>query len=149
MTNMYQEARRHSGLTQVEASERLFVSLRTLQGWESGQLRPSDQMVMSIADLYRCPWLGYRWMKETLAPGKVLLPRVQAMDLCQAVVSMQKELADVHRQVGKLIEIASDGIVGVTEEDAFNTFCRDAEEAAGALLTLALCGRKVEGGNAR
>lgn len=145
VTNMYQEARRQADVTQQVAADKLYIGLRTLQGWESGQLKPSDDMVKQMAALYGSPWLGYRHLQETTALGRQLLPHIVPMDLCQAVICMQKELSDVHKQVGKLIEISSDGIVSVDERDAFAAFCKEAVEAAGTLLTLALCGRNMKG----
>lgn len=144
LSNIYQEARRFSGKTQNEAANALYVHLRTLQFWEEdGTKRPSGEMVKRMAELYRCPWLNYLHMKET-APGHIL-PDVIPMGLCQAVLNMQLELGHVQQQIGKLIEIAADGMVDVSEADQFAVICREAEEAAGTLLTLALCGRAVEG----
>lgn len=144
--NIYQEARRFAGKTQNEAAEALYIGKRTLQGYEEGRIHPSSDMVDRMTTLYNCPWLGYRHLQETSVLGQKLLPQIMPMGLCQAVVSMQKELGDVQRQITKLLEIASDGMVDVSEADQFNVICREAEEAAGTLLTLALCGRTIDGG---
>lgn len=144
--NIFQEARRSSGKTQKQASDELYIGMRTLQHWEEGKINPTGETVARLAKYYKCPWLNYLWMQETTEPGREELPRIAPMDLCQSVLYMQKELADVQRQIGKLIEIASDGMVGVDEMDQFDLICREAKEAAGALLTLALCGRTIGGG---
>lgn len=145
-TSIYQDARRSAGKTQNQAAEGLFIGKRTLQGYEEGRIKPSDDMVSRMAEYYQCPWLNYLWMQETLATGLKCLPPIKPMGLCQSVVYMQKELGDVQKQIGKLIEIAADGMVGVDEMDQFAVICREAEEAAGTLLTLALCGKTIEGG---
>ncbi len=144
MNNIYQEARRFSGKTQIQAAGELYIDIRTLQFYEEpGKRRPSGEMVKRMAELYRCPWLNYMHLKET-APGHIL-PKVVPMGLCQAVVNMQYELGHVQQQISKLIEIAADGMVDVSEADQFAVICREAEEAAGTLLTLALCGREIGG----
>lgn len=143
-SNIYKQARRSTGKTQKEAIAGLFVGERTLQGYEGGRINPSDDMVARMADFYQYPWLKYQYMKEELATGKDVLPAVTPMGLCQSVLFMQKELGDVQKLISKLIEIAADGIVAMDEQEQFNTICREAEEAAGSLLTLALYGRMAD-----
>lgn len=146
MGNIYREARKYAGKTQMEAADGLYVNLRTLQFWEEdGKRRPSGEVVKAMAEFYGCPWLNYMHLRD-MAPGHIL-PEVVPMGLCQAVLNMQMELSHVQKQIGRLIEIAADGMVDVSEEDQFAAICREAEEAAGTLLTLALCGRELKGGH--
>lgn len=140
--NIYQEARRGSDLTQLDASTALYIGLRTLQSYEEGKITPSGDMVIRMMDLYKAPWLGYRHLRESSDLGRQVLPKLKSAGLCQTVLSMQKELADMQGMIGKLIEIAADGEVGVSEDALFARIVKEAEEAAGALLALCYCKRK-------
>lgn len=137
--NVYQEARRSEELTQAEAASALYIGLRTLQSYEEGRITPSSDIVIRMVELYKAPWLGYRHLRESTALGRRVLPNLKSAGLCQTVLSLQKELADVQGLISKLIEIAADGEVGVSEEVMFRKIVKKSEEAAGALLALCYC----------
>ena len=52
--NPFREARQRAGLTQEEAAERLDLSLRSLQSYESGDTIPPFDRVIRMAQVYQC-----------------------------------------------------------------------------------------------
>jgi len=54
--NIYKLARKEAGLTQEEAAEKLHVGVRTLAEYESGRVRPNDDIVEMMTRIYGTPW---------------------------------------------------------------------------------------------
>ena len=69
--NIYQLARERAELTQEAASEQLYISTESLRMYETGHRRPSDEMVVMMADAYHDEALVYRHIKASPA-GRVL-----------------------------------------------------------------------------
>ena len=58
--NIYQYARERTGFTQEAVAEQLCISIESLRMYETGRRRPSDEMVMLMADIYHDEALIYR-----------------------------------------------------------------------------------------
>ena len=77
--NIYQAARESAGLTQEAAADKLYISTESLRMYETGRRRPSDEMVVMMADLYRDTALVYQHLKSSPA-GNVQIGRASCRE---------------------------------------------------------------------
>lgn len=136
--NIYQTARERAGMTQEAASDRLYISTESLRMYETGRRRPSDEMVVMMAELYRDPALAYRHLK-TSAAGQIL-PEVSEQSLEQCAMRLFRLVREFARRerVETLLEIAEDGIIDERERPIYDSILDDLREIVSAYLSLSL-----------
>ena len=142
--NIYQTARERAGMTQESASDRLYISTESLRMYETGRRRPSDEMVVMMAELYRDPAMAYRHLK-TSAAGQIL-PEVTERSLEQCTMRLFRLLRNFAREgrVETLLEIAEDGIIDERERPIYNSIMGELREIVAASLSLSLTGAGQE-----
>ena len=133
--NIYQTARERAGLTQEAASDRLYISTESLRMYETGRRRPSDEMVVMMAELYRDPALAYRHLK-TSAAGQIL-PEVSERSLEQCTMRLFRLLHQFAREerVETLLEIAEDGVIDTQERPVYDRIMAELRE----IVSIAVC----------
>lgn len=134
--NIYQIARKNSGLTQLEASELLHISPRSLSAYELEETVPHGDVVFQMVNLYDSKWLGYEHLRISTAVGKQCLPPINVNDLAQSVLVLQKESTDVENLKSCMIEIASNSRVDDYQVERWKEVTKEVFEMAGAALSV-------------
>ncbi|MCQ4921520.1 helix-turn-helix domain-containing protein [Tissierella carlieri] len=134
--NIYQLARNVAGLTQIEAAERLNVSVRSLAHYESGNTTPHGDIVADMAEIYGTRWLGYEHLRLSTKLGKQVLPAIDITDIAKSVLVLQKESGDVENVKPCMIKIACDGNIDKHEEKRWDEVTKEVFEMAGAALSV-------------
>jgi transcriptional regulator with XRE-family HTH domain len=134
--NIYQIARKAAGLTQEQAAEMLYISVRSIAEYEAGRTIPPDDIVCKMIDLYKAYWLGYQHLKQASEVGRRFLPDIQISDLAMAVLRLQKETADVGAIQTAMVEIVCDGKIDGSEQQRWKTVEREISEMAGAAMAV-------------
>ena len=114
--NIYKTARTVAGLTQERWAEAVGVSVDSIRGYESGSVIPADETVKAMSEISGLAPLSYWHLcnKSTLAADT--LPEVEQLPLPQAVLQLLQAMADFSADHGKLIEMAADGLITVSEQ---------------------------------
>lgn len=89
--NQYKAARMAAGMTQTKASLALFISMRALQYYESGQNEPPQDVRKRMAMLYRAPHLALEQRSPAALMGWLM-----------------KEKKDLDERMCDLLDIAYD-----------------------------------------
>lgn len=121
----YKTCRESSGIKQDAAAELLNVSCRTLSDYENGKARVPDDIVDSMAELYRSPMLAWWHLKNNSVLGKylpdVVVPKTEVDMVFQGILAKDK-LSPI---VEGIKEIMSDGTIDVLEEDVLDDHIDD------------------------
>lgn len=121
----YKTCRESAGIKQEAAAEFLNVSCRTLSDYENGKARVPDDIVDSMAELYRSPLLAWWHLKSNSVLGKylpdVVVPKTEVDMVFQGILAKDK-LSPI---VEGIKEIMSDGTIDDLEEDALNDHIDD------------------------
>lgn len=147
--NIYKLARKSAELTQEKAAELLNVSLRSLADYEGGKTIPPDDIVCSMAKVYKTDWLGYLHLK-TSETGKRYLPDLHLVDLPRSVLYLQKQIHELQSLRDKIVDIACDGSISVEELEQWNKISKNLTSMAGACIGLVISSKKdtaVNGAN--
>lgn len=128
--NIYQLARNVAGLTQLEAAERLNVSVRALGNYELGNTVPHGDIVADMAEIYGAKWLGYEHLRQSTKLGRQILPAIDITDIAKSVLVLQKESGDVEDVKSCMIKIACDGKIDKHEEDRWDEVTKEVFEMA-------------------
>ncbi|MBU5311876.1 helix-turn-helix domain-containing protein [Tissierella carlieri] len=134
--NIYQLARNVAGLTQLEAAERLNVSVRALGNYELGNTVPHGDIVAAMTKIYGAKWLGYEHLRQSTELGKQILPAIDITDIAKSVLVLQKESGDVEEVKSCMIKIACDGKIDKHEERRWDEVTKEVFEMAGAALSV-------------
>lgn len=134
--NIYQLARNVAGLTQIEASERLGVSVRALGNYELGNTIPHGDIVADMAIAYGTKWLGYEHLRLSTKLGQETLPAINIDDIAKSVLVLQKESSDVEDVKTCMVKIACDGRIDRHEEERWDEVTKEVFEMAGAALSV-------------
>lgn len=134
--NIYQLARNVAGLTQIEASERLNVSVRALGNYELGNTIPHGDIVADMTEIYGTKWLGYEHLRLSTKLGQEILPSINIDDIAKSVLVLQKESSDVEDVKNCMVKIACDGRIDRHEEDRWDEVTKEVFEMAGAALSV-------------
>lgn len=132
--NIYKIARKAAGMTQEQAAELLYVSIRSLADYESGRTIPSDETVCKMIEVYGTNWLGYEHLKRSTEVGKRYLPDLELTDLARSVLKLQKEVADVNKINPDMVEVACDGVVNEFETEKWQQVTKEIFEMVAAGL---------------
>ena len=101
--NCYKASRLYAGITQEQAAEALGIATRTLSDYENGHVRPHDDMVLVMMDVYGCPPLGYLHMYDS-ALGKRVLTDIQLSETNGCMVLQTWNAQSSLRQIVKTLK---------------------------------------------
>lgn len=142
-TNIYKLARSNTSLTQREASEKMFISLRSIADYETNKTTPPDDVVCMMVEIYNTTWLAYEHLRKSTMVGKKYLPKIKYSELAQSVLMFQKEVNDLDSINADMISIACDGIIDETEVSTWNKVTKEIQEVAGAALAVVFTKEKT------
>ena len=134
--NIYKTARRVAGLTQEQAADRLFISVRSLAEYEAGRTTPPDDVVCRMVDVYGDKSLAYMHLKQSTEVGRRFLPDLHIMDLPRSVLKLQKEVKDVTDIHHHMVDVACDGMVEEHEHETWQSIEKELMEMVGAGLAV-------------
>lgn len=142
--NIYQTARERAGMTQEAASDRLYLSTESLRMYETGRRRPSDEMVVMMAELYRDRALAYRHLKTS--PAGRDLPEMTERSLEESAMRLFRLMREFARRerVETLLAIAEDGVIDARERPVYDSILDELREITAASLSLSLTGAGQE-----
>lgn len=134
--NIYQSARERAGLTQESASEQLYISTESLRMYETGRRRPSDEMAVMMAEVYREEALVYRHIKAS--PAGRVLPDLTERSLQECTMRLFRLLRQFVREqhVETLLEIAEDGIIDEQERPIYHQIMSDLREIVETVIAI-------------
>lgn len=135
--NIYQKARNYANLTQLVASELLFISPKSLANYEAGKTIPPCEVVCKMVEIYGTRWLAYKHLRQSTLVGSKFLPSLDLLDvsdLPRSVLKLQKEVTDVVGVKDSMIDVAVDGEIEEHEEDTWNLVTKEVDEMVGAGL---------------
>lgn len=138
--NIYKNARQTAGLTQERWAELLGISTDSVRRYESGQMLPGDDIVLSMAETTGILVLPLWHLRAKSAIAQDLIPDVPDVPLPQAVLKLLTAVKAVGASVDELISIASDGIVDKREESIFEEIAEDLDEIVEAAIAVKCAG---------
>ena len=127
--NIYQSARE-------SASEQLYISTESLRMYETGRRRPSDEMAVMMAEVYREEALVYRHIKAS--PAGRVLPDLTERSLQEGTIRLFRLLRQFVREqhVETLLEIAEDGIIDEQERPIYHQIMSDLREIVETVIAI-------------
>lgn len=136
--NIYQAARKATGLTQEAAAERLAVSVESMRAYETGLRLPGDDVVTRMMAVYDAQYLGAQHLqcKPWLLPECVMMAKPEPLPM--AVIKLVRRVmafAEAHRS-DQLMEIAEDGVISEGERDLFDEITTELGDIVQAALAL-------------
>ena len=134
--NIYKNARRNAGLTQEQAAEQLYISVRSLAEYEAGRIIPPDDVVCRMVEAYDAKHLAYLHLKNSTEVGQRFLPDLHILDLPRSVLRLQKEVRDVTDIHHHIVDIACDGLIEDHEHDTWVNIEKELLEMVGAGLSV-------------
>lgn len=134
--NIYKSARRTAGLTQEQAAEKLYISVRSLAEYEAGRTIPPCDVVCRMVDVYGAKHLAYLHLKQSTEVGRRFLPELHILDLPRSVLKLQKEVKDVTDIHPEIVDVACDGTVDEHESETWRSIERELMEMVGAGLSV-------------
>ena len=134
--NIYKNARRNAGLTQEQAAEQLYISVRSLAEYEAGRTIPPDDVVCRMVELYNARHLAYLHLKQSTEVGRRFLPDLHILDLPRSVLKLQKEVKDVTDIHHHMVDVACDGMVEEHESETWRSIEKELMEMVGAGLAV-------------
>ncbi len=142
--NIYQYARERTGFTQEAVAEQLCISIESLRMYETGRRRPSDEMVMLMADIYHDEALIYRHIKTS--PAGCVLPELTDRSLQECSMRLFRLMRSSTRgqYAEMLLEIAEDGVVDAREEPIYNEIMKEFREISEAIFSVSFASQGQE-----
>ena len=134
--NIYKSARRNAGMTQEQAAEQLYISVRSLAEYEAGRTIPPDDVVCRMVEAYGAKHLAYMHLKQSTEVGRRFLPDLHIMDLPRSVLKLQKEVKDVTDINHHMVDVACDGMVEEHESETWRRVETELSEMVGAGLAV-------------
>ena len=134
--NPYRESRERIGMSQEAAAEALGVVVRTLWSYEKNT-RPSDEMVISMAEIYQDPYLEYEHLRSGVI-GEKLLPSIERGSVSRSVIFYQAGINVMRSHEADMIQIAYDDRIDGDELPTWRQVQRSAMRCMGAMISLVL-----------
>lgn len=134
--NIYKNARRNAGLTQEQAAEQLYISVRSLAEYEAGRTIPPCDVICRMVEAYKAKHLAYLHLKNSTEVGRRFLPDLHILDLPRSVLNMNNEIDDVLEMNKKLSRIACDGRIDEHESETWRSIEKELMEMIGAGLSV-------------
>lgn len=139
--NIYKNARKVAGLTQEQAAEQLYISVRSLAEYEAGRTMPPDDVVCRMVEVYRSKPLAYLHLKNSTEVGRRFLPELNILDLPRSVLKLQKEVKDITDIQHQMVDVACDGVVDSHEKETWSNIEKELMEMVGAGLSVVFAWR--------
>ncbi|MDO4668940.1 MAG: hypothetical protein Q4A63_03895, partial [Butyricicoccus pullicaecorum] len=104
--------------------------------YETGRRRPSDEMAVMMAEVYREEALVYRHIKAS--PAGRVLPDLTERSLQECTMRLFRLLRQFVREqhVETLLEIAEDGIIDEQERPVYNQIMSELREIVEAVIAI-------------
>ena len=120
--NIYYNARRAAGLTQERWAEYLGISPEAVRQYESGQIMPSEDVLLRMADISGLKILPYWHLSQKSRIAASILPELEdERGLPEAVLGLLIQIENFQDNGMKaLIRIAQDGHVAEDELQDFD-----------------------------
>lgn len=136
--NIYQTARKASGLTQERAAELLNLSTRSLADYESGLRLPPNDVADRMVVVYNSQVLAVQHLRNSTQFARELLPDIQERTLPEAVLTLIDAVYDFadDRLDRELIDIARDGVISEDERERFDRVVDKIKSITAAALAL-------------
>lgn len=134
--NIYKSARRDAGMTQEQAAEQLYISVRSLAEYEAGRTTPPDDVVCRMIDIYGDRSLAYMHLKQSTEVGRRFLPDLHILDLPRSVLKLQKEVKDVTDINPEIVDVACDGEIEEHEQETWQNVIKELMEMVAAGLSV-------------
>lgn len=113
--SIYKTSRERAGLTQEVAAELLNISVDQFRRYESGKVKPSDDMVDRMIEIYSDERLGYLYLLDNKV-GRRLLPRgVERGTMLEAIVKTSLATKDFIAGIDHMLKAAVDGQITEAE----------------------------------
>lgn len=117
---MFKKARNQAGMSREEAAFQLHIGNRTLTNYEHQITVTPPEIALRMQEIYQDPTLTAKYCSEYCPIGQIFAHQVpDQQNLCQAVLGLLKEQADVEEIRGTLVEIAADGVIDEAELPTF------------------------------
>lgn len=128
--------RKKAGCTQEIWAEIIGVSADTVRKYESGQILPSDQVALRMADAAGLPVLAY-WHLRNRTAGAQVLPELSRRTLPEAVLGVMVRIQDFTRGgLEDLKRLAADGKITADEVMAYGEALSQLRELIAAAYEL-------------
>lgn len=134
--NIYKEARKKAEFKREPAAEELGIAVRTLDKYESFELRVPDDIVRRMCYLYQDPSLAWRHIKRPELSE--FLPDIEETDIKGAALGMADDYLNFDDLYKAIVKIVSDGKVCAAESEDWQEIRTKLFEFAGSLMTLAM-----------
>jgi transcriptional regulator with XRE-family HTH domain len=109
-------ARLGAGITQTKASELIDLSLRSVQKYENGEQVPTDPVVARMVAVYGSPALGYFYLANELATGRLILPPMIVSGVSSKSIRLRVAVDHVKALLPELDAICLDDFVDEAEK---------------------------------
>lgn len=123
--NIYKKSRKSAGLEQIDAADKLGVSARSLQNYESeiNQTLPPLDIVRNMCIIYKDKSLAYKHIKKS--PIGEFIPDFSAQpSLTIATLSMLDDFNKMQGLIAKIIEVTKDDYIDESEANDWQEFCK-------------------------
>lgn len=119
--NIYRNARIASGMTQERWAEHLGISPDSVRRYEAGDMLPSDDIVLAMAEVSGQLILPYWHLSRKSRIAGAILPELEEQPgLPEAVLALLIQIEDFKsEQLPALMRIAADGKVSEDEVAAY------------------------------
>jgi transcriptional regulator with XRE-family HTH domain len=136
-TNIYETARKSSGLTQERAAEQIGVSVGSIKDYESGKRIPPDDVVVRMIDIYDSRYLACQHLRENVKAAHSILPvNIEVRDLSSSILRLQKEVNDFIKCRDDMIEITCDGVISDDERPRWDNIMKELDHISAAIMSL-------------
>ena len=123
----------------VEEQSEGIINAKRLYDIEKGNKSPYPHEVLKMAQIYKSSELINYYCTEECPIGKNYVPKVESIhDLPQITLDLLAKLNTLNKDKDKIIEIASDGIIGEDEKEEFILFQKHLDEMSMAIESLKL-----------
>lgn len=122
--NIYKKSRKNAGLEQIESADKLGVSARSLQNYESelNPTLPPLDIVRNMCILYKDKSLAYKHIKKSPI-GEFIPDFTPLPSLTMATLSMVDDFTKMSGQIAKIISVTKDGKISDDEIKDWQKFC--------------------------
>jgi transcriptional regulator with XRE-family HTH domain len=118
--NRYKVCRTAAGITQERAAELLGVASRTMSDYENGHARVPDDIVATMAEIYKSPLLAWWHLQQTSILGKylpdIVMPQTHGDMAFQLILAKD----DLEPTVKTIKSIMANGRIDDHEQGDFN-----------------------------
>lgn len=136
--NIYLETREALDLTRAEASELTGISESRIEKIESEKILPYPEDVLSMASVYRNPFLCNHFCSEDCPIGQKYISPIKEKSLSEIVLEMLSLLNSLNSKKERLIDITADGSIDDSELKEFAQIQKELERISSSADSLHL-----------